>query len=127
MYGKCYIYKRATFLAPGQAPQIVDYTDGTEPFNCEVEMGSNGYPVYHWKLMNEVIDIPLNIPRHKVDGILRNGSVAYEGGELQWEFIFGKYRSFPKFYFNQLLQLLPLLLVLIVLMYLLSPKRPAAF
>lgn len=118
MYGKCYIYKRATLINGNGQPQIIDYSDGTEPFNCEVEQ-INGNLVYRWKLNGEIIDIPLNVRRNKVDSILRNGNL----GDIQYEFIFGKFRTFTQFYTDQLIQLLPLMIVLLILMYIVSQGR----
>lgn len=120
--GKCWIYKRATLHVPGLPPKIVDYADGTEEFDCEV-LNNGQYPIYEWKLPGEVIPIPLNIPRKNVDSIMRSGVIEYEDGELHWEFIFGKFRPYPKYFVNKFMESTPYILVILLLCFLLMRGR----
>ena len=124
MYGKCYVYKRATLINGEAPPQIIDYSDGTEPFNCEVHTGADGYLIYKWKLNEDIINIPLNVPRSKVDSIIRKGVIPLENGtEIQYEFIFGKYRNYLQFYSDQLIQLFPLLMIIAIIILIVSNMR----
>ena len=116
--GKCWIYKRATLQVPGLPPRILDYSDGTEAFDCENVVVTPGeYPVYVWELPGEIIPIPLNIPRNQVDSIVRTGSIPYADGELQWEFIFGKYKPYTTYYTNKFMDCLPFILVILFLLW----------
>lgn len=118
MYGKCYIYKRAN-LVTENGEKLVDYQDGTIPFNCQVHTNQQGRPVHRWNLYGEVIEIPLNVSRTKTDSILRNGVIPLEDGSvIEYEYIFGKYISATKFYTRQLLKMLPFLILTSILTYL---------
>jgi hypothetical protein len=112
--GKCWIYKRATLHIPGMPPQIVDYSDGTEEFDCGPNHNGER-PIYEWKLPGETIPIPLNIPRKEVNSIIRNGVIEYQDGELHWEFIFGKFKPNSKYYMNKLKQCSPFLIAILIL------------
>ena len=104
--GKCYIYKRATI-----GDEFIDYTDGTEVFDCIVD--DNGqYPMYTWDLGRGLqIPIPLNIPRRKTDSIIRKGNID----DIEYEFVFGKFSSYPKYYSQQLCKCLPLVLCILLI------------
>lgn len=116
--GKCWVYRRATLHIPDMPPKIIDYSDGTEPFNCNTVSDSGNYPVYEWKLPGEVIPIPLNIPRNNVDSILRKGVIEYPDGEIHWEYIFGKFRTHPQFYLQKLPQFIPFIVIILILLFL---------
>jgi hypothetical protein len=99
MRGKCWIYKRATLYIPGLKPNIIDYSDGTEPFDCNVVSTDDmGNPVYIWKLPNKTIIIPMNIKRNSIDSIVRTGVIKYQEGEIHYEYIFGKFKDYMTYY-----------------------------
>ena len=123
MKGKCFIYKRATLYMPGQAPQLFDYTDGLHSYNCSVDKKGEYY-VYKWNLPGKNIEIPLNVSRRMNNGsLVRKGVLPYQGGELHWEYLFGQFKSYPKYYMDKLLECLPLLIVVLVLLYLYNKKN----
>lgn len=113
--GKCYLYKRATLYREGQPPYILDYSDGIEPENCEVDV-SGEFPTYKWNLPSRTIDIQLNVPRTKVESILHSGEIPFEEGVLRYEYILGKYRSFAQYYGEKAFNVLPLLLIIVYLL-----------
>ena len=122
--GKCWIYKRATLYVPDLPPRILDYSDGTEEFDCDdvfIEQGQ--YPVYMWRLPGEIVPIPLNVPRKQVDSIIRTGVVPYSGGELHWEFIFGKFRPYSTYYMKKFGTCLPFIVIVLVLMKLMQNEK----
>jgi hypothetical protein len=122
--GKCWIYKRATLHLPDLPPQILDYSDGTEEFDCDdVFLTPGEHPVYMWNLPGEIVPIPLNVPRSQVDSIIRSGTIPYNGGDLQWEFIFGKYRTYGDYYMKKTIECLPFIIIICVLIVLLKRKN----
>jgi len=114
--GKCWIYKRAALHIQGAPIQIVDYSDGTEEFDCDTVNIQGRYPIYIWQLPGGSVSIPMNIPRTEVDGIVRTGSRPYAGGVLRWEYIFGKYKSYKDYYLSELKRCLPFIIVIILLL-----------
>lgn len=108
--GKCWIYKRAELHLPGTNSQIIDYSNGTEVYDCNIETIGD-IPVYMWNLPEEQIPIPLNIPRNKTNSIIRQGTIPFGDGVITWEFIFGKFKSYPQYYCSTFI-LLSLLLCL---------------
>ena len=120
MNGKCWIYKRANLVMDdGSPPQMIHYTNGTEEFTAVVRQSPDGYPVYMWALMGEVIPIPLNIPAHTTTSIVKMGSIPYVDengltGQIQWECIYGKYKSLPLYYTEKLT---PYLIILFLMVF----------
>lgn len=116
--GKVWIYKRATFYPQNSDKgEIIDYTDGTEPFNSKVE-GTRQNPVYIWKIpgYEEAIQIPLNVSRNRVDSILRKEVIELpDRGDLHLEYMFGKFRTYPQFYFSRYFYVFPFLLIILIL------------
>lgn len=111
---KCYIYKRATLFREQNIPLLLDYTDGTLPHTCEITF-QNGVPLYLWQIHDQIIPIPLNVSRNSVTSIVRQGVIPTENGEIHYEFIFGKYRTYTQYYLTQLQQLAPILLVILII------------
>jgi len=125
-HGKCWIYKRADLRSANDERSLtVDYSDGTEEFDCVVHHQGR-YPVFEWHLPGDhVVPIGLNIPRAHNNGIVRNGLLPYgeDGDTLYWELIFGKFKSYPDYYYGKVVSWCPFLLVLgIALMYMGSTK-----
>jgi len=116
--GKCWIYKRANLYMPDAQPVIIDYTDGTEEFDAQVDL-SKEHPVYIWKLNDENIHIPLNIHRTKVDSIILTGSIPYGEGEIRWECLYGKFKPYSEYYLCKLFSCLPLIFAILLIMFLL--------
>jgi hypothetical protein len=112
--GKCWIYKRAMLYTAEQPAVLLQYQDGTEPFNCnEVDIQSHSYPVYHWNVAGEDIEIPLNVPRLQVDSIIKQGSIMTPKGEIKWECLYGKFRSYPAYYMELCILHIPSLILLL--------------
>lgn len=121
--GKCWIYRQATLHVPNLPPRLLDYSDGTVPFDCDNVYVSQGqYPVYMWNLPGEQIPIPLNIPRYETESIIRQGMIPYAGGELRWEFIFGKYKTYSQYYMNKIKDCLPYIIVIFILIMIQNGK-----
>lgn len=120
MEGKCWIYKRATLLQPGVEPRIIDYSDGTEPFDCS-EIVYNEYPKYLWKLPGHVVTIPMNVPRNHVSSMVEKGSIPFGEGKIEYEFLYGKFKTYNQFYMCQFRKCLPF--VLLVLFIVLVVQR----
>ena len=110
--GYCQIYKRAL-----DGNTEVDYTDGTKPFACSVD-DSGDYPVYRWNVGHLSIDIPLNIPHDKTESIVNQGV----DGNIRYEYLYGKFRSYPEHYFK-LLKSCGLLVLLGVLVTMLAMRK----
>ena len=92
--GKCWIYKRAF-----NGDQEIDYTDGTKPFDCSVDV-SGDFPVYHWKVGNTSLPILLNVPHTTTKSIVNRGT----NGDIEYEFLYGKFRTYPEYYLKVLKQ-----------------------
>ncbi|MDC3332865.1 hypothetical protein OAV62_01345 [bacterium] len=108
--GKCWIYKRAV-----EGDEQLDYTDGTHPFDCTVHE-SNGKLVNEWKFTSSdgkqvEIDIPVNIPHTTTDSITNQGAI----GNIQYEFLYGKFRTYPQYYWKLLKYVCPFILMGVVL------------
>jgi len=104
--GKCWVYKRAT-----EGNQIIDYSDGTETHDCVVD-DSGEFPVYNWIVGSTSIKIPLNIPRKQVDSIIEQGEI--DG--IQYEYIFGKFQSYPTYYMKKVIGCIPLILLTLLVL-----------
>lgn len=115
MKGKCYIYKRAE-----KNGRIIDYTDGTEPFDCTV-FEQDGYPTFQWIVPDPDTDeelefnIPLNVPRTNTQSIVEKG----EFGDIEYEFLFGKFRTRGRYFFENYGLVMLLCILLLVVLYLL--------
>jgi len=122
--GKCYIYKRATLFEPQKLPVILDYTDGTEPFDCTVHVDADGALYHDWYLDGESIRIPLNVKRASVYSIVKDGVLDLDNGRrIEWEYIFGKFRTYPEFYWGKLVESAPYILIAIIIFYLIQSRR----
>lgn len=119
--GKCWIYKRATLHTSQEESIIIDYSDGTIPFDGVVDM-RNGSPVYLWTIMGEIIEIPLNIRRIETESILMSGEFETAEGVVAWECIYGKFRTYPQYYKDQLLKCLPLIIVVVLIHHFMMKK-----
>lgn len=117
MKAKCWIYKRATlFMEDGTQPTLIHYTDGTREFTGNVHQTEGGVDVYMWNVGDQMIAIPLNIAPQQVTSIVKMGSIPYtdmngQTGEIKWECIFGKYRTFQQYYMEKLLPFLILIIL----------------
>ncbi len=122
--GKCWIYKRATLYPANEQPQIIEYSSGIEPFDCDtVQMTSDGIR-YNWEVIpGQIIPIPLNISRHNTYSIIRQGQLKLDdGSSVSWEFIFGKFMTHNEFMMKKFVEYLPFLFVILVLMMLMMRK-----
>jgi hypothetical protein len=123
---KCWIYKRATLVMDDDPqPTLVHYTNGTQEFTANIHQTSDGVPIYLWTIADQVIPIPLNIAPQQVTSIIRMGSIPYtdangQSGQIQWECIFGKYRTLPHYYLHKCL---PVVLILIIAFILFALSR----
>lgn len=117
LQGKCWIYKRATLYDKDKNPvRILDYSNGVESFDCNsVLYNENGF-FYAWSLLpNKTIYIPLNVSRNQTHSIIDMGSVPYQDGEIRWEYIYGKYKSYAEHNWEKFVEYLPLLILILIL------------
>lgn len=122
--GKCWIYKRATLVRDDGAQEIIDYTDGTEPFDCSKLMKDDmDHPVYVWKLAGERIHIPLNVKRNSVSSIYNSGTIETDRGMIEYEYIFGKFRTYTQVMMSQLSSCAPLIVIIAVLSFIAIRRR----
>lgn len=121
--GKCWIYKRATLHLPDRNPIIIDYSNGTESFNCDHVLESRDGFFYTWKLPSDSnepsknILIPLNVSREYTSSIVRMGSYPYEDGEIHWEFIYGKFQPYGSYMLGKFIEYLIFILIILILLW----------
>jgi hypothetical protein len=131
--GKCWIYKRATLYDSNTGDvKIIDYSNGTREFDCEV-LDVNGVnepeKVFLWNVAGTgtTIPIPLNVNRDDVPSILRTGRVDYNDSQyIEWECIFGRYHSYSKYYNTKYTKWILFCLLLIAVLFIVNRKNQAS-
>lgn len=115
MKGKCWIYKRATLFTEDEPPLLLDYSDGTEPFDGKVFTDDSGQLVYIWRIAGQILPIPVNVPRLATTSIVKTGTIDVDDGFIEWEYIYGKFRPLHHYMMVKFVQWLPLLLLLVLI------------
>lgn len=121
--GKCWIYKRAAYYEDGRLIRIIDYSNGTDSFDCNMIISDSNGLFYKWHLPNQELFIPLNISRKNTESIIKQGRYTFDKGEIRWEYIYGKYRSYSEYNWDVFLMYLPFVLIVFILCLVIIQKQ----